>query len=195
MSFRYSGDKLDGIINYLTKIKQIDIVSLNVSSTFIDSLKRVYYKENVLEREEEAIGISSWVSESGNVEWLSVKFQGIKPIITHYTIQSHQDEKYYLRSWYLQGSNDNKNWVDLHYKKDSTDLANNVQITYKVNNINHEAFTYYRYYKNTSNPSDNIMRIRRIEFFGTIFPIMSCFVNQKSHQIYLLIFIFITETQ
>ena len=147
MSIRYRGDELDGIINYLIKIKQIDIVSLNVSSTYSESDTIIYYKENVLGREKEAIGLSQWASRDTTVTWLTVKFQGIKPIVTHYTIQSHQDDLYYLRTWYFQGSNDNENWVDLHYKVESTDLAQNVQRTYRINNKDHEAFTYYRFIK------------------------------------------------
>ena len=137
MTFRYKGNSFGGIVNYLKQIDQLDdIIKIDVSNQ-----QTVYYKEYIFYNGPDH---DHWVSGDGDNEYVIFSFNSIKPILTHYSIRSHSQEKFYLRSWIFSGSNDKENWIELHSKSGSNDLQNFNVKTYKVNNPLRTAYRYYR---------------------------------------------------
>ena len=185
MSFKYSGNPFDGIVNYLKQIDQLDdIISIHVTSVYGDHYQKYIFHDSVK---------NHWVSENGGNEYIIFSFNAIKPIITHYSIRSHENDQYYLRSWSFWGSNDKNSWTKLHSKYASTDLRRFNVKTYKVDNTENIAYKHYKIKKEANAASDNRMRIAYIEFFGTIFGFPTCYISKGTFlkKLLLMVFVFI----
>ena len=101
MTFKYKGNHFDGIVNYLKKIEQLDdIINVDVSSVYQD-----YEKKYIFHNHESVDRLNSRVSEDGDDEYLIFTFNSVKPILTHYSIESQTNDLFYLRSWTFSGSN------------------------------------------------------------------------------------------
>ena len=112
-------------------------------------------------------------------------FNSVKPKLTHYSIQSHPQEQYYLRSWSFWGSNDNSTWNKLHSMSGSNDLKDFNVKTYRINNSKRESYRYYKIQKEGSGGAeDNRMRIADVEFFGHFIGFPTCYI-QKHHFPYI----------
>ena len=172
MSFKYKGKGFEGVVNYLKKIDQLDnIINVNVSSVFDG------FDANSIFHDDEYF--SHWVSEDGENEFVIFTFNFVKPILTHYTIRSHSQDQFYLRSWTFSGSNNLSDWIELHSNSHSTDLQNLQAKTYKINNNMKKPFRYYRIKKTGSNEiEDERMRVWDVEFFGSFINLPTCFISK-----------------
>ena len=171
MTFKYKGKSLDGIVKYLKSINHLDdVISIEVSNVFNN-----YSKEYIFHDFNSKY--NHWVSEDSDDEYVIFTFTTIQPILTHYSIQSHWDDRYFLRSWSLEGSNNKEKWEQLHTQNNSTDLSDFQIKTYKVNNSLRLSYRYYRFKKKGVNEViDERMRIADVEFFGIFFNLPTCFI-------------------
>ena len=186
MTFYYRGNSLDGVVNYLKKINQLNLITVEVSGVYKD-----YYKEYIFEDSPNETRLDHWVANTSN-GYVIFTFNYIQPILTHYSIKSNIGEEYNLKSWITEGSNDKIKWTLLHSINGTNDLANHSIKTYKVDNDERNAYRYYRISKTcTGEIEDELMRVADVEFFGIFFNIPTCFCEQKIFHKTLLMSIFI----
>ena len=178
MTILYKGISFGGIVNYLKLINRLDdIITVNVTSVF-----KFYDKEYIFH---DSTVSDHWVSEDGDNEYVMFTFNIIKPILTHYSIKSHTQEQYYIRSWSFWGSNDNSTWNKLHSMSGSNDLKDFNVKTYQLNNSKRESYRYYKIQKEGfGEVEDNRMRIADVEFFGYFIIFPTCYI-QKHHFPYI----------
>ena len=67
-----------------------------------------------------------------------------KIILTAYSINSHNDNRYILRSWNISVSNDGTNWMVIDYHKGINDLSNGNTKTFYISNVGNIAYSYIK---------------------------------------------------
>ena len=178
MTFLYKGNSFGGIVNYLKLINQLD----DIISVYVTNVFDIFDKEYIFHDNEIA---DHWVSEDGDNEYVMFTFNSIKPILTHYSIKSHPQQQFYIRSWSFWGSNDKSAWNILHSMSGSNDLKDFNVKTYRINNTNREAYRYYKIKKEGyGEVEDNRMRIADVEFFGHFIGFPTCFIKEQ-HSTYI----------
>ena len=151
-----------GIINYFFSINREKLLKVEFSSNYSKQINPYYI---ISQHEDE----NHWSSENKENQWFEITFIKNKITLTDYTIKSHWDAKFYLKSWKLEGSIDPINWQELHRIENSNDLTQLSNKTYSITSIP-KPYNHFRFTLIGPN-SDSIMRVNRVEFFGFINPI------------------------
>lgn len=161
MSFRYKGPGSLGIASYSMSLKQ-NLINYYASTSTDSFTVDVFYGNG---------SKNHWCSRSFIGSWLLVSFNGIKPIVTHVFIKSHDSSDYFLKSWKLSASNDKSNWDDLFDIYDSNDLANSKSKVYKLNNTLKKPYTHFKFTSTGPANKDDCMRIIKVDFYGSLYNI------------------------
>ena len=108
--------------------------------------------------------------------WITYHFPNRRIHLKSYTIVSSPDNigysDLYLRCWTVSGSNDNITWkiLDRHVNNQIFSQRDQAE-TFDCDNYNsHSSFSYIRVMITCQNSDSNYyLRVRQIEFFGTLF--------------------------
>ena len=163
----------EGIINYFFSKSKEKFLKVDVSSNHSDKTNPLY----IIGQHDD---LNHWASRNESNPWFEVTFAKNKITLNDYTLKSHQDNKYYIKSWKLDGSNDPINWQELHRVENSNDLADSSNKTYSITSIS-KPYSHFRFTLIDPLNSDSIMRVNRVEFFGFIHPAKILTCKHKTH--------------
>ena len=159
MTFKSGTDKFCGIIK---SFSDIGYPLLELNATDAINPNRVLTK--ILDYYDEDAHYASDPKYESSAFFTVHLFQPF--LVTHYSLRSHNTIQTTLNSWILEGSISgiDSDYEQLDKRENSLSLVNNGSIQYQINPARH-IFKYFRI--RGYNLPDKIMRISRLEFYGT----------------------------
>lgn len=174
----YENDELSGIISYLKKATNDDILNVNNDVLLITSggvQDPGYPITNMIKYDEDNIDEYYYnyiENPKKNDGWIKFDFKDKKINLTSYTLRSSGGYSAHPISWRILGSNDNESWDVLDNQENCPDL-NGVRQQHRFTCKKNDK--YYRYIKYdqekcsyTKDGDESKFSITCIEFFGSI---------------------------
>ena len=163
--FPYSGNPLDGIIAYFTRmngnVHTARIVTVTASSTDWDMCQPEYVADLQT--------TDSFVSEDEEESWISYNFRDRVVIVSGYSIKSNDESRWHPRSWIVEGSNDEFSWTEIDSRERANTINRDNKGYYFTVREESSSFRVVRFRQTGPNSSGtDRLCISGFELFGTV---------------------------
>ena len=154
-------NKLNGVFYFWTQSGENLSDLVEVTTSQFTGTRR---PSNLLDHTE-----SYWRNDAGGSQWVSFHFLKHNLALSRYSLwnDGSNSGSFNIKDWFLEGSNDNSSWSEIDRKENPTDSCTSgsdltfVQIS--------PPFCFFRLTKtNICSSTSNVVRLRSIEFFGTL---------------------------